>query len=453
MIKYGLIACLLCILFPAFPASGDDLALSADYESLTLRLYNEQKWDSLLVVGEEAIGKGYDYFYIRVRVGVAAFEKQRYVRAARHLEKALEFNSPDEFASTLLYKSYHYSNRNNEARLLLGRIPEEQASRIGKADRLPILYVETGPAFTNHVEKYGENKQTEPGIYSEVYLNRNSQYLLAGLAQPLGHRFLVHAAAAVLNFNKRRVVNVNFFDHDSGILYAIDSLSGDYKVSEWELYVSPTVILGKHLSISPAFRLINVSLTNPLTSENAIVQGLIGPAVELNYYDYAAGGEITYNHPFLTLSAGAWLLHIDDNEFTQYTTTLFVMPFGNLNLYASATLNQQTSSDDTKYTFNQMLGGKIYGKLWGEAFYTWGDLSNSAEQNAQVVYNAYAVTTSRAGSRLILNINDFLKLSLRYQVYFREGSELFFALDGKSAIFSYNYINQSITGGITWNIH
>ena len=453
MIKYGFIACLLSFFFQAFPASGHGLALSTDYETLTLRLYNEQKWDSLLVIGEEAIGKGYDYFYMRVRVGVAAFEKQRYVRAARHLEKALEFNSPDAFASTLLYKSYHYSNRLNEARLLLGKLPDAQAYSIGKADRLPILYVEAGPAFTNHVEKYGENKQTDPGTYSEVYLNRNSQFLLAGIAQPIGHRFLVHAAAAVLNFNKRRVVNINYFEPISGILYPIDSLSGDYQVSEWELYLSPSVILSKHLSLSPAFRLINVSLTNPLTSGDTVVQRLIGSTDELNYYDYAAGGEITYNNPFFSLSAGAWKLHIDDNDYTQYTGTLLLMPFGNLNLYASGTLNQQTSDYETKYTFNQMIGGKIFGKLWGEAFYTWGDLSNSAEQNAQVVYNAYDVTTSRTGARLIVNINDYLKLSLRYQLFFREGTELFYALDGESAIYSYNYINQSITGGITWNLH
>lgn len=443
MLKSGFIFCLLCSLFMTTPFSGRANDSISDYESFTLRLYNEQKWDSLLVVGEEAINKGYDYFYMRVRVGRAAFENQRFVRAARHLEKALEFNSTDEYASTLLYKAYHYSNRKNEARLLLGKIPEEQSKRIGKSDYLPTLHFEAGPAFTNHVQKYEENKQQRPGLYSEVYLNRNSQFLQAGIAQPIGHRFMIHAETAVLNFNKRRIVNIA----------GIDSLSGDYKVSEWELYLSPDVILGKHLSIRPAFRLIQVSLTNPLSSEDTAVQKLIGPANMLHYNDYAAGGEITWNNPFFFIAAGAWRIHIDQNDYNQVSGTFFLMPFGNLNLYSSSTLNQQISRNTSKYNFSQMIGGKIFPKLWGEAFYTWGDLSNSAELNARVVYNAYDVTTGRAGSRLIVNVNDYLKLSISYQVFFREGTELFYGLSGKSTIYSYNYINQSITGGITWNLH
>ncbi|WP_367328915.1 hypothetical protein, partial [Lentimicrobium sp.] len=67
-------------------------SVAIDYEALTYRLYAEQKWDSLLTTGEQAINEGWDYFYIRLRTGIAAFELQRYARAARHLEKAREFN-------------------------------------------------------------------------------------------------------------------------------------------------------------------------------------------------------------------------------------------------------------------------------------------------------------------------------------------------------------------------
>ncbi|MCO5264533.1 MAG: hypothetical protein M9948_01400 [Lentimicrobium sp.] len=101
----------------------------------------------------------------------------------------------------------------------------------------------------------------------------------------------------------------------------------------------------------------------------------------------------------------------------------------------------------------QMIGGRIFRNLWGEAFYTWGNLANSAEQNLQVVYNSFEKVESRAGSRLILNVNDYLKLSLRYQIFFREGTELFYGMDAVPGIYSYHYINQSITGGITWNLH
>lgn len=424
---------------PSLAAEREDI----HYETLTLRLYYEQKWDSLLVIGEEAINKGYDYYYMRVRVGEAAFYKQRYVRAARHFEKALDFNSFEDYATGFLYKSYHYSNQKNEARLLLARMPKEQALKIGRAEYRPVLYLETGPAFTDQVEKYGESKQTDPGLYSEAYLNRNSQYLLAGIAQPIGNRYLINAAAALLHFTKRRIVNIS----------GLDSLSGDYNVSQLEMYLSPSAILSKSFSISPAFRLVKVNVKVPFTIEDTLVQDLIGPSNELNYNDYAAGGEITYNNPFCVLSLGAWFIHIDKQDLTQVSGTLFLKPFGNLNFYSSTTVSWKKSEFDSAFIITQLFGGKIYRKLWGEIFYTHGDLSYSTEQNIQVIYNAFDKTSGRAGSRLIFNINDYLKLSLRYQVFFREGSELFYAMDGNPGIYSYNYINQSITGGIIWNLH
>jgi len=424
---------------PSQAAEGDNI----NYETLTLRLYYEQNWDSLLLMGEEAIDKGHDYYYMRLRVGEAAFYKQRYVRAARHFEKAQAYNSLEDYAIGFLYKSYHYSNQKNEARLLLGKIPKEQALKIGKADYMPTLYLETGPAFTNNVKEYEENKKTDPGLYSEVYQNRNSQYLLAGVAQPVGHRYLVNAAVALLNFNKRRVVNIS----------GLDTLSGDYNVSQLEMYLSASAILSKNFTISPAFRLVKVNVKAPFTIEDTLVLNLIGPSNELNYYDYAAGGEISYHNPFATLSAGAWFIHIDKEDLTQVTGTLFLKPLGNLNFYSTSALSWKKSQFESKYLFNQLIGGKIYGKLWGEVFYTNGDLSYSTEQNIQVIYNAFDKTTGRVGSRLILNINDYLKLSLRYQIFFREGSELFYALDGNPVIYSYNYTNQSITGGIIWNLH
>ena len=420
-----------------------------NYETLTLRLYNAQKWDSLIIIGEEAINKGFDYYFMRVRVGTAAFEKQQYNRAIRHLEKAIQFNSHEPYPYLMLYKALQYSNRKNEARLLLRKIPSES----GISDQRPLLYMEMGPAFSNHAMAYDKNKETDPGTYSEVYLNRNSQYFLAGIAQPIGRRYQIQAAVARLNFNKRRIVNINYYDPNTGTLYPIDSLSGNYNVSEWEFYLSPSVILNKHFSISPAFRLINVTLTNPLTSEDSIVSRLIGSSEKMDYNDYAGGGEVSYQNAYGSLSAGVWRIHVDKMDFTQISGTLFLTPFGNLNLYSSSTLSQKTGQSESNYTFNQMIGGRVYRKLWAEVFYTWGDLSKSTEQNAQVIYNAFDVTTSRTGSMLILNISDYLKFGLRYQLYFREGTELFYPAQGSPSIFTYNYINQSITGGITWKLH
>ena len=441
MIKAGLVSLILYFLISPF--SFADKTEQIDYETITLRLYYEQKWDSLLMIGEEAISKDYDYFFMRTRVGRAAFEKQLYIKAAKHFEKALEFNENDAFSIEYLYYSYRYSGREAEARFLLSQLPDYLSRPLGKPDRMPVLYIETGPAFTNHLSTYDKKHQKPPGSYSEVYLNRNSQYLLAGIVQPVNYRIRINAAAALLNFNKERIVNIT----------GLDSLSGDYSVKQWEAYFSPTLNLNKKLSISPAFRLIGISHENPLQSEDTIVQKLIGPQGMKSYNDYAAGGEIAYSTPYLTYSIGAWMIHVDNTDNTQLSGNIFARPLGNLNFYTSTTISLNSFKDTTRFLVNQMIGGRVYKKLWGEAFFTWGDLSNTGEQNIQVVYNAFEKIKYRAGTRLILNVNNYLKISLRYQIFFKEGTELFYPDASKFRIFSYNYQSHSITGGITWNLH
>ncbi|MCO5264531.1 MAG: hypothetical protein M9948_01390 [Lentimicrobium sp.] len=54
--------CLISSLLLHLPFTGKCGITINDIESLTLRLYNEQKWDSLLMVGENAIENGVDYF-------------------------------------------------------------------------------------------------------------------------------------------------------------------------------------------------------------------------------------------------------------------------------------------------------------------------------------------------------------------------------------------------------
>jgi tetratricopeptide (TPR) repeat protein len=436
------LCCLLFVYGITLCAKGEKMKIE-DYESLTYRLYSEQKWDSLLLVGERAISEGHDYFYMRARVGVAAFELQKYIKASTHFEAALDFNSNDEFVSGALYHAYLYSGRVDEARIFLSTLPASLSKTISNGARKPLIYFETGPAFSDHVAQFEASRQTGNGLYSEAYLNKNSYYLLAGTVLPIGYKFSVNAAFSTLNFNKNRRVDITF----------IDSLSGNYKVSQIEAYLSTSFLTGNgKFRISPAFRLVNVSMNNPLSSNDSIVQKMIGSPGTTSYNDIGFGGEISYLAPFWVTSVGLWSLRVDDSEFTQTSASVFVRPLGNLNLYTNTNVTLKTSQGSKQFIFSQLVGGKLFGKVWGEAFFTTGDFSGTGENNLQVFYNAFDKLKNRYGVRLILNVNDHLKLTVRGQVYSKEGTELFFTETGQAGIYSYNYQTLSITGGMSWNL-
>ncbi|MBV2247231.1 MAG: hypothetical protein KUL83_08705 [Lentimicrobium sp.] len=424
-------------------ANAQDVKLLAvDYETRTYRLYTEQKWDSLLMVGEEAITEGFDYYYMRARLGIAAFELQKYVLAAKHLQIALNFNNSDLYITQLVHKSLVYSGRVDEARAFLADLPAESAKTIGSATLRPLVYVETGPAFSNQVSKFEHKRQTGKGLYSETYLNNNSFYFLAGTELPLGYRWSVNAAFSAMGFNKSRRV---------GIAY-IDSLDGNYKVRQSEGYLSASFLLGNRIKISPSVRISNVSYNNPLSSDDSLVQGMIGPSNSVEYNDVAYGGELSFLAPYFTATAGFWALEVDKTAYTQTSASIFLRPLGNLNLYTFTILTYKHDGFDGQMIFHQMAGGKVGNKLWGEAFYTLGDLTGTGENNLQVFYNAFEKVKNRYGLRLIYTLNSRLRLSLRGQVFTREGTELYFNEKAHRGIYSYNYQTLSITGGMTWNL-
>lgn len=413
-----------------------------DYEILTYRLYIQQKWDSLIIVGERAIAEGYDYYYMRARVGIAAFELQKYTRAILHLKVALNFNNSEPYISELVYHSYVYSGREDEARAYLASLPSQTAESIGVASMRPSVYMETGPLFSNHISKFDDERQPGNGLYSEAYLNKSAYYFLAGSLIPIGYRGLVNLAWSGMNFNKIRRVDITY----------IDSLSGEYKVKQSEGYLSTSFLLGSRIKITPAVRVSNVSYGNPLTSDDTLVQRLIGHSESTAYYDIAYGGEVSFLAPYWSASAGFWALEVDKTDYKQATASFFLRPLGNLNFYSFTNLSYKNNGFEGSLIYHQMAGGKIYNKLWAEAFYTQGDLTGTGENNLQVFYNAFDKAKNRFGLRLIYTLNDHLKFSLRGQVFTREGTELYFDETGNSGIYSFNYQTLSITGGASWNL-
>jgi len=64
--------------------------------------------DSLIDVAQNAVDNGIDYFYLRMRLGIAYYNKAEYKRAAVQFDKALSFNPWTQTALEYAYYSYVY---------------------------------------------------------------------------------------------------------------------------------------------------------------------------------------------------------------------------------------------------------------------------------------------------------------------------------------------------------
>src|ERR1035437_5516380 len=105
-------------LFHITKGIAQDTLNSATVEQKSYQLYLDKNWDELIKFGNNAVDKGYDYFYLQMRIGIARFEKKNYRVAENHFKSALKFNSSDELAQEYLYYCYLYAGHYFKARLL-----------------------------------------------------------------------------------------------------------------------------------------------------------------------------------------------------------------------------------------------------------------------------------------------------------------------------------------------
>jgi len=64
----------------------------ADLDKKTYQLYEESQWKELLELGQKGLDTGIDYYYLRMRLGIAEFNLKHYQSASAHFRKALDFN-------------------------------------------------------------------------------------------------------------------------------------------------------------------------------------------------------------------------------------------------------------------------------------------------------------------------------------------------------------------------
>ena len=96
-------------------AHGQVVMNFSSLDKQTYELYLDKNWKGLVSLGKNGLENGFDYFYLRMRIGIAYYELANYHQAISHFRKALVFNSKDQFANEYLYYSYLFSGSNADA--------------------------------------------------------------------------------------------------------------------------------------------------------------------------------------------------------------------------------------------------------------------------------------------------------------------------------------------------
>lgn len=471
----------------------------------TYDFYENQNWDSLIVVGKEALKNNNDYFYMRARLGMAYYQKQNYTKAVQNFEKALQFNSTDVFALEYLYYSYLFLNREQETKLLLTKFPESLKSKLNitKEKIINNIYFETGYTFNNNISKNGNiNLFGNDSIYGEQDLNGDIFYAHAGLSKSIGKRVSLYFGYRNLNIDKEKQIQYreSMINRDSTVYsywgyenyYSYNTTynlkSEEYKQHQNEFYINSSVQLSKGFKITPAFHFVNVKYSSPYANYTA--QNFTDTAYytlfDNTYHlfdsineiytintkttstnNYVISLSITKNISYFSFDLFGTYSNLNNKKQTQIGLSTEYYPFGNLNFYGVTTIkgfyekesgnykNKGRQKKTSRFIFSQTVGLKVLPKVWFEGFITYGDLSNTNEKNAFIIYNIPDKINYKLGANLILPVFKNIELSLRYNYFSKESCYITYYFDEENNKTDYKtvytpYKNQSIIGGIKW---
>lgn len=209
-----------------------------DVDVLSYRLYMERKWDSVIIIGKQALRQDIDFYYLRVRMGIAYFEKQAYYPAVTHLKKARQFNSDDPVVANYLYYAFRYTDRGEEASLIRASMTPESRKLIeDKEGFLDLIHVESG--YTLSSDKSPGNIATlmeSDSIYGEQDLYGNSFYSNLDVKLRLSNRVSLSLAYNYLQFDKTKYIQYGLAEANRDSIIK-NQFSEDYFYSfPWKIH-------------------------------------------------------------------------------------------------------------------------------------------------------------------------------------------------------------------------
>lgn len=218
-----------------------------EVDSTSYQLYTDKNWQKLAQYGKAASEKGYDYYYLNVRTGIAFFELKDFEKAKVYFEKALQNSSASTFAKEYLFWCYSNLEEIPEAKKIHQSLPDSIQKRIDydPSRIVDYIYAEGGIKMSNNKDasdnlmygRVGINHQFSPrfSMYQQ-YTYMQQKAIWGDMKQ---HQYLLLPS---LNLNKKWTIStaLNYSNYQSNLHYndqatwkdrgSYSSDSGFYKV-------------------------------------------------------------------------------------------------------------------------------------------------------------------------------------------------------------------------------
>lgn len=410
-----------------------------EVDEKTYALWSEKNWSGLIALGRDALKQGIDFYYLRVRLGIAYYEKENYHQAITHFKKAYSANPHEAYLNEYLYYAYLFSGRNEEALRVAASFPQEWKDKTGAGVRfMDGLYAFYGTNFLDNDITASYSIELDPLVNGSQVISKKYSFVNLGLKHRLTPSFSIDHSYTGLK-------KTNF------VYYQKDGATGskpEHTTTLNQYFVAGNLRVARNLNLRAGLHYVNTSYP---VETLVFGQGRYSVRnVTISESDYVGLFSLEWRTSYL--AAGGAYYHGGLNNARQDQTDLSVIlyPFGNSHFYTISTVSLQSEKQDDlmeqRIIFNQEAGLRITRWMWAEGGATWGDLHNYVAGGGAVIYNSFETIRKKRGGRLILYPGKRWELRLDYS--WKENESYFITDSSGENTNRQTYVNHSLTAGL-----
>lgn len=318
-------------------------------DSLTYKYYLSGDWEKLTVSGEQAVTSGLDYKFLRQRLGMAHFSLGNYYRAREHFEKALEYDSYDQFTIMYLYLSYLYAGKAEFAGTLVSGMEPQIRGELNVEKITPVKSIDSEYGYT----------------FIASGFRTDAQYYRLGLESRIGYRFGLYQSIS---------------GYTQSVAEDFTAGAGTFLIRQPEYFAMIRLNIAPRLILNTAYHYLKTrrgDLSDPGHLFNA------GLSFDLNRL--ILGTNVSFTR------------YLGESTFQPSIETGYVFP-GNSSFYLKGNLALLLNSVGSNLVFAPRAGLQIWKGAWLEGYAAFGEMSLYNDFNGLYVYNSYDPSVMKGGA-------------------------------------------------------
>lgn len=419
------------------------------YDSTSYQQYQQRDWRGLIKTSRKAYKDGIDYYYLRMRTGMAHFEKKNYLLASKHFHMAAAFNSLDPVSREYIYYCLLYSGKSKEAYLyfiknknLLENKITDKFNPVKKLSIDVVYHSNTEENLRSLMKTENISDVDNTPIDGSQIITRRFFYSGFLIQHELSKNLDLYHGGSVL-----RKYNYYFYQENE---YSFDTY--EHKINQSQYYALLKLTPGAGFSITPSFHYIFYTSPTITYRERGSGYSFSIPSEKSNFYTTRLSAGKTFW--LMGLNAGISFSKLGKNNQLQQDATLSFFPFGNLNLYSLSSfylISEGTTDNKTenRSVFQEDIGFRISDMLWIEAGAMIGEIKNMNTDDGYIIYNGNETIT---GKYMLSFLFPVEKMTFSIRTVFQQYHNTFTDPEGNDlGINKLTFNAYSLIGGLTWN--